>query len=123
MIRATTTISLRTSNARPARWRWHGAGRDSDVFCAYEGCELVLESRAFTLKPFVTAWAPSKGDLVAQRRFHLLVVDDQPDARTMVVRALVEDQYTVSKATSGAEALRMIDEHIAADPRGAGLQR
>ena len=30
----------------------------------------------------------------------------------MVVRALEEDQYTVSKATSGPEALRMIDEHM-----------
>ena len=30
---------------------------------------------------------------------------------TMIVRALQEeDQYTVSKATSGAEALRMIEE-------------
>jgi two-component system phosphate regulon response regulator PhoB len=30
----------------------------------------------------------------------------------MVVRALEDDQYTVSKATSGPEALRMIDEHM-----------
>ena len=30
----------------------------------------------------------------------------------LVVRALEEDQYTVSKATSGPEALRMIDEHM-----------
>ncbi len=30
----------------------------------------------------------------------------------MIVRALEEDQYTVSKATSGPEALRMIDEHM-----------
>jgi CheY-like chemotaxis protein len=79
------------------------------VFCAYEGCELVLEPR-FTLKPFVTA-DPFQAS-VAQRRFHILVVDDQPDTLTMVVRALEEDQYTVSKATSGPEALRMIDEHM-----------
>jgi two-component system phosphate regulon response regulator PhoB len=30
----------------------------------------------------------------------------------MIVRALEEDQYTVSKATSGPEALRMIGEHM-----------
>jgi two-component system, OmpR family, phosphate regulon response regulator PhoB len=30
----------------------------------------------------------------------------------MIVRALEEDHYTVSKATSGPEALRMIDEHM-----------
>jgi hypothetical protein len=84
-------------------------GTRLDVFCAYEGCELVLEPR-FTLKPFVTA-DPFQ-TAVAQRRFHILVVDDQPDTLTMVVRALEDDQYTVSKATSGPEALRMIDEHM-----------
>jgi len=40
------------------------------------------------------------------------VVDDQPDTLTLVVRALEEDQYSVSKATSGPEALRMIDAHM-----------
>jgi len=30
----------------------------------------------------------------------------------MIVRALEEDQHTVSKATSGPDALRMIDEHM-----------
>jgi two-component system phosphate regulon response regulator PhoB len=49
---------------------------------------------------------------VAQRHFHILVVDDQPDALTLIGRALEEDQYTVTKATSGAEALRMIGEHM-----------
>jgi two-component system phosphate regulon response regulator PhoB len=49
---------------------------------------------------------------VAQRRFHILVVDDHPDTLALVARALEEDQYTVSKATSGSEALQMIDEHM-----------
>ena len=31
---------------------------------------------------------------------------------SLIVRALEEDQHTVSKATSGPEALRMIDEHM-----------
>jgi CheY-like chemotaxis protein/phosphoribosyl 1,2-cyclic phosphodiesterase len=84
-------------------------GTGLDVFCAYEGCELVLEPRS-TLKPFVTA-EPFQAS-VAQRRFHILVVDDYPDTLTMIVRALEADQYTVSKATSGPEALRMIDEHM-----------
>ncbi len=84
-------------------------GTGLDVFCAYEGCELVLEPRS-TLKPFVTA-DPFQAS-VAQRRFHILVVDDQPDTLSMIVRALEEDHYTVSKATSGPEALRMIDEHM-----------
>jgi CheY-like chemotaxis protein/phosphoribosyl 1,2-cyclic phosphodiesterase len=84
-------------------------GTGLDVFCAYEGCELVLEPCS-TLKPFVTA-APFQAS-VAQRRFHILVVDDQPDMLALVVRALEEDQYTVSTATNGPEALRMIDEQI-----------
>jgi CheY-like chemotaxis protein/phosphoribosyl 1,2-cyclic phosphodiesterase len=89
---------------RKARALALARGTGLDVFCAYEGCDLVLEPRS-TLKPFVTA-DPFQAP-VAQRRFHILVVDDQPDTLTLIVRAL-EDQYTVSKATSGPEALRMI---------------
>ncbi len=84
-------------------------GTGLDVFCAYEGCELVLEPRS-ALKPFVTA-SPHQPS-VAQRHFHILVVDDQPDMLTLIVRALEEDQYTVSTAASGPEALRMIDVHL-----------
>src|SRR5260221_6994777 len=83
-------------------------GTGLDVFCAYEGCELVLEPHA-ALKPFV-AENPFQAS-VAQRRFRILVVDDQPDLLAMVVRAL-EDRYTVGQATSGPEALRMIDERM-----------
>ena len=77
-----------------------------DVFCAYEGCELVLEPRA-ALRAFVTeavVQAP-----VAQRRFRILVVDDQPDTLTMIVRALEAEEYDVSTATNGPDALRLID--------------
>jgi DNA-binding response OmpR family regulator len=49
---------------------------------------------------------------VAQRGLHILVVDDEPDTLALVVRALEQEQYTVGKATSGPEALRMIDEHL-----------
>jgi len=84
-------------------------GTGLDVFCAYEGCDLALEPRS-TMKPFVTA-APFQAS-VAERRFHILAVDDQPDTLAMIVRALEADQYTVSKATSGPEALRMIGEHM-----------
>ena len=84
-------------------------GTGLDVFCAYEGCELVLGARS-TLKPFVST-EPFQ-ESVAQRRFHILVVDNHEDTLTLIVRALQsEDQYTVSKAASGPEALRMIGEH------------
>jgi CheY-like chemotaxis protein len=84
-------------------------GTGLDVFCAYEGCELLLEPCS-TLKPFATM-APFHAS-VSQRRFRILVVDDQPDTLTMIVRVLEKEQYTVSKATSGPEALRMIDMHL-----------
>jgi len=85
-------------------------GTELDVSCAYEGYEIAVRPRA-ALQPFVAA-DPFQAS-VAQRRFHILAVDDQPDMLTMIVRALQdEDQYTVGKASSGAEALRMIDEHM-----------
>ena len=85
-------------------------GTGLEVFCAYEGCELALEPRS-TFEPFVPA-EPLQAS-VAQRRFHILVVDDHPDTLALIVRALQgEDQYTVGKAGSGPEALRMIDERI-----------
>jgi CheY-like chemotaxis protein/phosphoribosyl 1,2-cyclic phosphodiesterase len=81
-----------------------------EVFCAYEGCELSLKATA-TLEPFVAAEAFQAS--VAQRRFHILAVDDDADMLLLVVRALQgEDQYTVAKAPSGAEALRMIAERM-----------
>lgn len=83
-------------------------GTGLDAFCAYEGCELVLEPHSTS-----TFFAPDPNQAsIAQRRFHVLVVDDQPDMLTLAVRALEGDQYTVSQATSGPEALRMIDEHL-----------
>ena len=84
-------------------------GTGPDVFCAYEGCELFLEPH-LPLKAFVTA-NPFRAS-VAKLRYHILVVDDQPDTLTLIVRALEEEQYIVGKATSGPQALRMIDEHM-----------
>jgi CheY-like chemotaxis protein len=81
-------------------------GSKLDVFCAYEGCELNLEPR-FILNPYVTP-EPHQPS-VSQRRFRVLVVDDEEDSILIVVRAL-QDQYTLSRASSGPEALRMIAE-------------
>lgn len=84
-------------------------GTGLEVFCAYEGCELLLETRA-GLEPFVAA-SPSQAP-VSQRRFRILVVDDQPDTLALVARALEGEQYAVAKAASGAEALCMIGERL-----------
>ncbi|MBI2801061.1 MAG: response regulator [Gammaproteobacteria bacterium] len=90
---------------RKARTLASQQGTEVNVFCAYEGCEFVLEPRP-TLKPFVAA-DPGRSSVV-WHRFHILIVDDQPDTLALVARALEEEQYTVSKAASGAEALRII---------------
>lgn len=83
-------------------------GTSLDVLCAYEGCELLLKPQpSFT--PFVTS-DPVQAS-VSQRSFRILVVDDEPDIRTMTVLALKQDQHQVSEAASGPEALRMIAEH------------
>lgn len=93
-----------------------------DVFCAYEGCELLLHPHA-SLQPFVAEipYQPAVG----HRQFHILAVDDQPDSLTRIVLALEDDQLMVSKATSGAEALRMVAEHmpdlVVLDYRMAGM--
>jgi CheY-like chemotaxis protein/phosphoribosyl 1,2-cyclic phosphodiesterase len=84
-------------------------GTALDVFCAYEGCEIVVEAQS-TLKPFVAA-APHQPS-VAQRQFRILVVDDQPDMLTLIVRALEDEHYIVKTASGGLEALRMIGEFL-----------
>jgi CheY-like chemotaxis protein/phosphoribosyl 1,2-cyclic phosphodiesterase len=85
-------------------------GTGLDVFCAYEGCELALTRRT-ALRPFV-AVDPDQPS-VAERRFHILAVDDDVDMLGLIVRALQgEDQYTVARAGSGAEALKMIAERM-----------
>jgi CheY-like chemotaxis protein len=84
-------------------------GTGLDVFCAYEGCEIVLEPHS-PLKPFI-ADAPHQAS-VAQRQFHILVVDDQPQMLTLIVCALEDEQYVVRTANAGLEALRMIDEQL-----------
>jgi CheY-like chemotaxis protein len=82
-------------------------GASLEVFCAYEGCEIVLESRPAS-KPFVTSH-PLRAP-VAQRGFRILVVDDEPDIRDLCALALKRDQHAVLEAGSGPEALRVIEE-------------
>jgi len=85
-------------------------GAGMDVFCAFEGCDLAVQPHS-ALRPFAPKAAFQAS--LARRRFNILAVDDDPDTLAMIVRALQdEDQYSITKATSGAEALRMIDEVI-----------
>jgi CheY-like chemotaxis protein len=83
-------------------------GPGLNVFCAYEGCDLVLEPRS-ALKPYVTH--ASHQSFVAHRRFHILVVDDQPVMLKLIVKAL-EEHYSVGTANCGKAALEIIGQHI-----------
>ena len=94
---------------RRARALADRCGTALDVFCAFEGCEIVLEHGA-AAPSFVTT-APLQAS-VAQRSFHVLVVDDQPDMLTLIAHALRADNYSVSTATSGPDALRSIGERM-----------
>ena len=94
---------------RNARALARDVGTELEVFCAYEGCELLLEPRS-AAKPFLSA-DPVQASF-AQRKFDILVVDDHPDTLTLIVRALQEEQYVVTKATTGAEALRKIEVQV-----------
>jgi CheY-like chemotaxis protein len=94
---------------RKARTLALQCGNGLEVFCAYEGCELTLESRS-PLKPFVST-DPFQAP-VAQRPFHILVVDDNAASLMLVVRALEKENYVVTSATSGDAALRITEELI-----------
>ena len=84
-------------------------GTGLNVFSAFEGCEIVLQPQA-PIRSFIAEdQFPTS---VAGRKFHIMVVDDEPDLLMLTVRALEEDHYTVSKASSGPEALMMIDEDL-----------
>lgn len=83
-------------------------GQGLDVFCAFEGCEIALEPR--THLPFIPEEHTQAS--VAQRRFHVLVVDDEPHSLEVVVRALQSEKFRVSQATNGAQALWMIDRQM-----------
>jgi CheY-like chemotaxis protein len=77
------------------------------VCCAYEGLELAVEPHRvgqLASPPL----APRSGR-DALRGSRILVVDDDPDLRILVHKALSQDGYIVSEAATGQEALALID--------------
>ncbi|HEV8243993.1 MAG TPA: response regulator [Nitrospirales bacterium] len=92
---------------RKARAVAERCGSTIEVFCAYEGCVVDLAPRC-VLEPVSSATPLSTP--VAQRSFRILVVDDDPGIRLMAVLALKQDEHTVIEASSGSEALRLINE-------------
>jgi signal transduction histidine kinase/ActR/RegA family two-component response regulator len=60
---------------------------------------------------FGTAALPANGDCVTLSGVTVLVVDDEPDARTLVRRLLEDCKATVVTASSAAEALEMVRQN------------
>jgi CheY-like chemotaxis protein len=80
------------------------AGR---VCCAYEGLELAVEPHSVRHLAGTPLAPHSARD--ALRGSHILVVDDDPDLRALVRKALSQDGHIVSEASTGQEALALID--------------
>ena len=90
---------------RRARGLAAARGAEIEVFCAWEGCSIELRGREIR-RPFRLAGPPAA---VVQERVRVLVVDDDPDVRALVVRTLTEDGHVVIEAANGREALARID--------------
>jgi CheY-like chemotaxis protein len=77
------------------------------VCSAYEGLDLAVEPHSIR-QLAGTPPAPHSGrDALCGSR--ILVVDDDPDIRTLVNKALSQDGHIVIEASGGQEALAMID--------------
>jgi CheY-like chemotaxis protein len=77
------------------------------VCCAHEGLDLGVEPHG-ARQLADTPPAPQSGR-DPTRRARILVVDDEPDLRTLANLALTQAGYVVVEASSGEEALALID--------------
>lgn len=83
-------------------------GSTMRVFCAYEGCEVVIEPTPAARSDSTPGPSVAPAGAVAAAR--ILVIDDDQHARFLTRQALERDGHWVAEARSGAEALRLIKE-------------
>ena len=77
------------------------------VCCAYEGLDLVVEPHGIQQLGDAPAVPHSGRD--AMRGARILIVDDDPDIRALANLALTQDGHDVVEASSGQEAIALID--------------
>jgi len=82
-------------------------GYPLEICCAYEGLELAVEPH--TVPQLARTPAPPHPDRDAPLGSRILVADDDPDIRILVHEALSQDGHIVSQASTGQEALALID--------------
>jgi CheY-like chemotaxis protein/phosphoribosyl 1,2-cyclic phosphodiesterase len=81
-----------------------------EVCCAYEGLDLTVEPHGF--QHLRGAPPPQHSDRDAMRGVRILVVDDDPDIRALANHALSQDGHIVIEASSGEEALALIEAEL-----------
>ena len=82
-------------------------GHNVEVCLAFEGLEVTVAAQA--VEHLADAPPAPQADRQALVGIRILVVDDDPDIRALAKRALSQDGHIVNEASTGKEALALID--------------
>jgi CheY-like chemotaxis protein/phosphoribosyl 1,2-cyclic phosphodiesterase len=86
------------------------AGSRMEVFCAWEGCDEVVQVREPHRHDGAAAVAQPEAH-IETCALRILIVDDDEDLRLVAASVLKKSGHIVSEASGGAEALAMIEKH------------
>jgi CheY-like chemotaxis protein len=89
-----------------SRARVQAAGRDLDISAAAEGMSITIGEHA---QPSGAEPGPRAPRVPTRAR--VLVAEDDPDLGPILEEVLKEDGYEVLRATDGAEAVRLAEQH------------
>jgi CheY-like chemotaxis protein/phosphoribosyl 1,2-cyclic phosphodiesterase len=82
-------------------------GHNVDIRFAFEGLEVTVAAHA--VEHLADAPPAPQEDRQSLVGIRILVVDDDPDIRALAKRALSQDGHIVNEASTGKEALALID--------------